>query len=132
MTTQIYRTRAKRAGLITLVSFVVPVVLTTTITTIPEWVALFVVTPLSFVTLIAAIYGMSVYGKSKGYSWILGPVLFLGLVAGLAILALMKDKTIPDQETPGRKLIRRVLIAIMFLLIIAALFFRLVMDRAGV
>lgn len=132
MTTQIYRTRAKRAGLITLVSFVVPVVLTTTITTIPEWVALFVVTPLSFVTLIAAIYGMSVYGKSKGYSWIFGPVLFLGLVAGLAILALMKDKTIPDQETPGRKLIRRVLIAIMFLLIIAALFFRLVMDRAGV
>ena len=132
MTTQIYRTRAKRAGLITLVSFVVPVVLTTTITAIPEWVALFVVTPLSFVTLIAAIYGMSVYGKSKGYSWILGPVLFLGLVAGLAILALMKDKTIPDQETTGRKLIRRVLIAIMFLLIIAAVFFRLVMDRAGV
>jgi len=132
MTTQIYRTRAKRAGLITLVSFVVPVVLTTTITTIPEWVALFLVTPLSFVTLIAAIYGMSVYGKSKGYSWILGPVLFLGLVAGLAILALMKDKTIPDQETTGRKLLRRVLIAIMILLIITAVFFRLLMNQAAV
>ena len=132
MTTQIYRTRAKRAGLITLVSFVVPVVLTTTINAIPEWVALFVVTPLSLVTLIAAIYGMSVYGKSKGYSWILGPVLFLGLVAGLAILALMKDKTIPDQETTGRKLLRRVLIAIMILLIITAVFFRLLMNQAGV
>ena len=132
MTTQIYRTRAKRAGLITLVSFVVPVVLTTTINAIPEWVALFVVTPLSLVTLIAAIYGMSVYGKSKGYSWILGPVLFLGLVAGLAILALMKDKTIPDQETTGRKLLRRVLIAIMILLIITAVFFRLLMNQAAV
>ena len=93
---------------------------------------MFVVTPLSFVTLIAGIYGMSIYGKSKGYSWILGSVLFLGLVSGLAILAPTKDKTISDQETTGRKLLRRVLIAIMILLIITAVFFRLLMNQAGV
>ena len=131
MTPLIYRARAKKAGLITLASFVIPVALTTAITNIPEWVALFVVTPLSFVTLVAAIYGMSVYGKSKGYPWILGPILFLGLVAGLAILALMKDKTKDAEESSGRKLLRYALIIAIVLIVIAAFLVRLVMSQAG-
>jgi hypothetical protein len=131
VTPLIYRARAKKAGLITLVSFVIPVALTTAITNIPEWVALFVVTPLSFVTLVAAIYGMSVYGKSKGYPSILGPILFLGLVAGLAILALMKDKTKDDEESSGRKLLRYTLITAIVLIVIAAFLVRLVMSQAG-
>ena len=132
MTPKDYRARAKLAGLVTLISFVVPVLLSVTISDLPEWVAQFVVAPLSFVTLIAAIYGMAVYGKSKGYSWFVGLFLFLGLIAGFAILALMKDKTKDDEESAGRKLMRRSLIVILILLIVAAALFRLVMSQAAV